>query len=220
VTDSAQTTDLAQPPKTTRLHYLDWLRVILIFGVFVYHALSPFRAGLGYHITNPDQSVMVTVIMIWVWPWALPLFFLVAGAASLFALRRRSNRQYVRERVFRLLIPLIIGSILLSPPQAYLEALHKGTYQGSFLGFIPKWLAEITSGNLFTPLTFTEWGYHLWFLAFLFSYSLLALPMRASPVARLFSFCHARRSHPRRVPAARWGRADCCVLPVMIPKPS
>jgi len=167
------------PPlrRTARLHYLDWLRVLLILGVFLYHAVSPFRAGLDYHISNPEQSVTVTVIMVWVWPWALPLFFLVAGAASLFALRRRSNRQYVSERVARLLIPFVIGSILLSPLQAYLEALHKGTYQGSFLSFIPEMLAGITSGNLLTPLTFTEWGFHLWFLAFLFAYSLLALPV-------------------------------------------
>jgi glucan biosynthesis protein C len=174
--DSTSTTE-STGRKSERLHYLDWLRVLLILGVFLYHAVSPFRAGLGYHISNPEQSVTVTVIMIWAWPWALPLFFLVAGAASLFALRRRSNRQYVSERVARLLIPFVVGSILLSPLQAYLEALHEGTYQGSFLSFIPEMLAEITSGNLFTPLTFTEWGFHLWFLAFLFAYSLLALPV-------------------------------------------
>jgi peptidoglycan/LPS O-acetylase OafA/YrhL len=163
--------------KSVRLHYLDWLRVLLILGVFLYHAVSPFRAGLDYHITNAEQSVTVSVIMIWAWPWALPLFFLVAGAASLFALRRRSNRQYVSERVARLLIPFVVGSILLSPLQAYLEALHKGSYQGSFLSFIPEMLAGSTSGNLFTPLTLTRWGFHLWFLAFLFAYSLLALPV-------------------------------------------
>jgi peptidoglycan/LPS O-acetylase OafA/YrhL len=163
--------------KSERLYYLDWLRNILIFGVFIYHALSPFRAGLGYHISNADQSVAVTVIMVWMWPWALPLFFLVAGAATLFALGRRSNNQFIRERVNRLLIPYIVGSILLTPLQAYFEALHKGSYQGSFLSFIPEMLAGMTSGNLFSPLTFGRWGYHLWFLAFLFLYSLLALPI-------------------------------------------
>jgi glucan biosynthesis protein C len=101
--------------RSERLHYLDWLRVILILGVFVYHAVSPFRAGMDWHITNPERSVTLTVFLVWIWPWALPLFFLVAGAASLFALRRRSNRQYVTERVTRLLIPFVVGSILLSP---------------------------------------------------------------------------------------------------------
>jgi peptidoglycan/LPS O-acetylase OafA/YrhL len=163
--------------KTVRLHYLDWLRVILILGVFLYHAVSPFREGLDWHITNPERSATVTSILIFIWPWALPLFFLVAGAASKFALRRRSNRQYIRERVARLLVPLIVGSILLSPLQAYLEALNDGSYQGPFLGFLPEMLADKTSGNLFSPLIFTEWGFHLWFLGFLFAYSILALPI-------------------------------------------
>jgi peptidoglycan/LPS O-acetylase OafA/YrhL len=94
----------------------------------------------------------------------------------MFALRRRSSRQYVKERVVRLLIPFIVGSILLSPLQAYLEAVHKGSHEGPFLSFVPEWLSEITSGNLLTPFTFTKWGFHLWFLAFLFLCSLLALP--------------------------------------------
>jgi peptidoglycan/LPS O-acetylase OafA/YrhL len=175
-TDSASYTTSAGS-KSGRLHYLDWLRVILILGVFVYHAASPFRDGLDWHIINPDRSVTVSIIMILVWPWALPLFFLVAGAGSRFALRRRSNRQFISERVARLLIPFVVGSILLSPLQAYLEALHKGRYQGAFLSYVPEMLAERTSGNLFTPLTFTSWGFHLWFLAFLFTYSLLALPL-------------------------------------------
>lgn len=163
--------------KSVRLHYLDWLRVILILGVFVYHAVSPFRAGMDYHISNTEQSVAVSVIMIWMWPWALPLFFLVSGAASMFALRRRTNRQYLSERVNRLLIPFIVGSILFTPFQAYLEWLHKGWFEGSFLSFIPVLLADIASSNWFSPLIILEVGYHLWFLAFLFAYSLLALPV-------------------------------------------
>ena len=111
-TDLPERTNDEEPAaKPARLYYLDWLRNILIFGVFVYHALSPFREGLDWHITNPDRSVAVTSVFIFLWPWALPLFFLVAGAASRFALRRRSSRQYVRERVARLLIPFIAGSI-------------------------------------------------------------------------------------------------------------
>ena len=171
------TTTESQTKQFVRLYYLDWLRVILIIGVFVYHAVSPFREGLGYHIINQEHSLVLTIIMITIWPWALPLFFLVAGAASLFALRRRSNRQYISERVTRLLIPLIVGSLLLTPFQAYLEWLHKGWFEGAFLSFIPVLLADITSNNWFSPLIFLEVGYHLWFLAFLFLYSLLTLPI-------------------------------------------
>jgi peptidoglycan/LPS O-acetylase OafA/YrhL len=163
--------------KKQRLYYLDWLRVILIFGVFLFHALHPFDALLFWHIKNAEQSGAITTILLLIGPWGMPLFFLVAGAGSMFALRRRSNRQYISERVNRLLIPFIVGTILLTPFQKYLEALHHESFQGSFLSFIPEMLAQLTSGNLLTPGVFGAWGLHLWFLPFLFAYSLLALPI-------------------------------------------
>ncbi len=163
--------------KSARLHYLDWLRVILIIGVFLFHALHPFDELIYWHIKNAQRSGAITAILLLIGPWGMPLFFLVAGAGSMFALRRRSNRQYISERVNRLLIPFIVGSILLTPLQKYLEALHHGTFQGTFLSFIPRMLSESFSENLFDPLTYIGWGLHLWFLGFLFAYSLLALPV-------------------------------------------
>ena len=163
--------------KSARLYYLDWLRVILLFGVFIYHVIRPFDPLIDWHINNADQSDLILTILLLVNPWGIPLFFLVAGAGSMFSLRRRSNRKFIVERVNRLLIPFIIGSILLTPFQKYLEALHKGAFQGTFLSYIPEMLTEIISGNLFTPLVFGRWGLHLWFLGFLFVYSLLALPV-------------------------------------------
>ena len=165
--------------KSKRLYYLDWLRVLLILGVFLYHAASPFRPDAlpDWHIRNAEGSVAVMSIMLLANPWVIPLFYLVAGAASMFALRRRSNRQYIGERVSRLLIPLIVGSILLTPIQAYLEALNNGRFQGSFLSYIPAMLARKASLSLFSPSVFGMWGYHLWFLGFLFGFSLLGLPI-------------------------------------------
>jgi peptidoglycan/LPS O-acetylase OafA/YrhL len=163
--------------KQKRLHYLDWLRTILIFGVFLYHVVKPFDMLMDWHINNAEQSDAVMTSLLIINPWGLPLFFLVAGAGSRFALRRRSNRQYISERVNRLLIPFIVGAILLTPFQRYLEALHNGSFQGSFLSFIPELLADSISGNLLTPLVFGKWGLHLWFLGFLFAFALLALPV-------------------------------------------
>lgn len=163
--------------KSGRLHYLDWLRVLLILGVFLYHALHPFDSTIEWHIKNDEQSIFVMIFLILILPWGLPLFFLVAGAGSRFSLRRRSNRQYIRERVFRLAIPFVVGSIVLTPFQKYLEALHKGTYEGSFAGYLPEMWGDISPSTWFSPLTLTELGLHLWFLAFLFLFSVLAVPI-------------------------------------------
>ena len=158
--------------KSGRLYYLDWLRVILLFGVFVYHVLKIFYPFLPWHINNAERSDAVMAILLTINPWGIPLFFLVAGAGSWFALRRRNNRQFISERVNRLLIPFIVGSILLTPFQKYLEALHKSTYEGSFLSFIPEMLVDFVSRNWFTPLIFPRWGLHLWFLGFLFAFAI------------------------------------------------
>jgi peptidoglycan/LPS O-acetylase OafA/YrhL len=163
--------------KSTRLYYLDWLRVLLLLGVFLYHVIRPFDPLIDWHINNAEQSTLILTILLLVNPWGIPLFFLVAGAASMFALRRRSNRQFISERMMRLLIPFIVGSILLTPFQKYLEALHKGSFQGTFLSYLPELLNEIIVSNWLTPLVFGRLGLHLWFLAFLFVYSLLALPV-------------------------------------------
>ncbi|MCP4415325.1 MAG: acyltransferase [Chloroflexi bacterium] len=164
--------------QSTRLYYLDWLRVLLILGVFLFHAVHPFDA-VDWHIKNDEQSIALSAVMlVFLYPWGLPLFFLIAGVGSRFALRHRSGRQYADERAKRLLIPFIIGALLLTPYQEYLEKLNKGSYAGSFIGFMPELIAERRFGlDMLTPLVFGNWGLHLWFLGFLFAYSLLGLPI-------------------------------------------
>jgi glucan biosynthesis protein C len=160
--------------RSVRLHYLDWLRVLAILGVFLFHAVHPFDAT-DWHIKNAEQSIVVTLVfVVFLYPWGMPLFFLLSGAGSRFALRRRTGRQYAGERVKRLLIPFLIGSILLSPIQLYFEWTHK-TQTGLFEGTLIEFLKSREVG--LNPQVFGWTGYHLWFLGFLFAYSLIALPL-------------------------------------------
>lgn len=164
--------------KSVRLHYLDWLRVLAIIGVFLFHAVHPFDAT-DWHIKNGDQSLLVTLVfVIFLYPWGMPLFFLLSGAGSWYALRRRTWRQYANERVMRLFIPLLIGAILFTPLQAYIEWSHKtqtGVFEGPFSEFVINRGVGYQPG--FSPMIFGWLGYHLWFLGFLFAYSLIALPV-------------------------------------------
>ncbi len=156
-----------------RVTYLDWLRVIATFGVFLFHATNVF-GEVDFHIKNAEESTAITVFDGFFFPWGMPLFFLIAGAGSWFALQRRTPAQYARERFNRLLIPLIAGTLLLSPVEFYVEWLHKvqtGVLQGSFLEFIR------AQAWVLNPKLFGEAGYHLWFLGFLFCYSMITLPL-------------------------------------------
>ena len=155
-----------------RLYYIDWLRVLAILGVFLFHATNVFNT-MPWHIKNAEQSVVVTTIQAFFFPWGMALFFMIAGTGTWFALKRRTSSQYIKERSRRLLIPFVVGSIILSPVQLYFEWSHKlqaGVFAGSFTQFLGSLPWEPN------PRIFGVVGYHLWFLGFLFMFSLLALP--------------------------------------------
>jgi hypothetical protein len=166
--------------KTVRLHYLDWLRLLATLGVFIYHSARPFDLQ-DWMIKNTERSAVVTVIfVIFLGSWGMPLFFLMAGASSQFALRRRNGPQFASERIKRLVIPFIVGSILLTPFQVYIEWIHHGWYEGPFRAFIPTFIDSLPGpalSELFNPSVFESYGIHLWFLGYLFSFSLIALPL-------------------------------------------
>ncbi len=160
-------------PKVQRRYDLDWLRVIATLGVFLFHASNVFNTA-NFEIKNAERSEAITFIDIFLYPWGMPLFFLIAGAGTWFALRRRSAGQFTRERTLRILVPFFTGTLLLGPIQLYLSWSHRiqtGVFDGSFLEFASERLSY-TGPKLFGAV-----GYHMWFLGFLFAFSLLALPL-------------------------------------------
>lgn len=164
---------------TARVHALDWLRVLALGGVFVYHTLRPFDTN-DWHVKNLEQSQVVTLLL-GSMVWGLGLFFLLAGAGSMLALRRRTPAQYARERLLRLAVPLVGAYVLLAPVQAFLQDTHFGRYHGSFVASVPRFFqaewASLRAGPTF-PLV-VPWASHLWFLVFLLWFSLAGLPLLA-----------------------------------------
>ena len=172
---SALRAEVPAATKQKRLFYLDWLRVLAVLGIFYYHTLRPFDSTSDWMVKNTDRSLVVTFFVAFFSTWGIPLLFFVAGAASWFALRSRTGRHFLRERSLRLLIPLFVGFLLLSPPQAYVEALTHGRFAGSFVQFVPWFFTHIQLS--WHIVWIGTYAYHLWFLAFLWLYSLLALPL-------------------------------------------
>lgn len=162
-------------PTTARVYGLDWLRVLLVFGVFLFHALHPYDA-IPWVIKNDETSFAITGLLMLFFPWGLPVLFLVAGASAYFAGLRRTGREFAKERVLRLAVPFALGTILFSPFQAWVVSRHQGTYSGSFVDFLPVWLADLPF--FFSPAMVSDWGWHLWFLGFLFAFSLLVWPVQ------------------------------------------
>jgi len=167
-----QQTD-STPRASVRLHYLDTLRVGAVFMVFLFHSSMPFILGQT-GIVNDEISLVATMFFgAFLAPWGMPFFFLLSGTAAWFALQRRTARQFESERIRRLLVPFLIGCVLFTPFQAYFEwkfIVAANDFTGSYWQYL-----FVERFNGLNPTIFDWLGYHLWFLGYLFTLSLLLL---------------------------------------------
>lgn len=153
-----------------RLYYVDAIRFLAIGLVLLAHVAQVFNPWDEWHVVNAERSRVAGEIAVFVAPWVMPIVMLLAGVSAWYSLQKRDNATYLRERAVRLLVPLVAGTLILVPPQVYLERRLRGQFSGSFIAFYPHFFQGIyPRGNL-------SW-HHLWFLAHLFVYSVLALPL-------------------------------------------
>ena len=155
-----------------RLYYLDWIKMLAVLGVFYAHIAWLFDSLYSWQIENNSKlSALVTFGT----DAGMALVFLVAGASAWFSLGSRTSRQFIGERFTRLVIPFIAGIILIAPAQSYFMDLSRSLYHGSFLQYYLDSFSHIRlSLNI---QTLAEYGFHLWFILFLFLFSLIALPL-------------------------------------------
>jgi glucans biosynthesis protein C len=155
-----------------RLLYLDWLRVLAMLSVFLYHA-DRFFTLEGWHVQNATKSLASQIHTDFFGQWMMPFFFVLSGASIVYALQRRSGWQFIKERLLRLMLPLVtLGWFVLGPPQIWLDRLTNGAFSGTFWQFYPVYFKGVDQfgGN------FAWHGVHMWYLLYLFVISLLWLP--------------------------------------------
>lgn len=145
--------------------WIDNLRLFCVLLLFPYHAAMAWNTwGEGNYILLGGDTAASSFVAS-VSPWHMPLLFILAGMSMKYSLRRRTYKQYVRERCCRLLLPLLAGIFLVMPVMAYIADCsncgYTGNYFSHYMVFLRKW----------TDLTGYDGGFgvgHLWFLLYLF----------------------------------------------------
>ena len=159
-------------PRSRRRYELDWLRVLAILTIFVFHT-SRFFDMDGWHVKNATRYFGVQVWIMFLGDWIMPLIFVISGASLFFALGSRGVRRFVEDKVLRLLVPLVVGVFTHVMLGVYLERVTTHQFSGSFFAFIPHYFEGWYGfgGN------FAWMGLHLWYLLILFVFSLLLYPL-------------------------------------------
>jgi glucans biosynthesis protein C len=141
---------------TERRYDIDWLRVIAIGLLLIYHiaiGFQPWGVFIGF-IQNNESLEAIWVPMSMLNIWRIPLLFFVSGMGVWFAIQRRDWKQLLLERSKRILLPFIFGMAAVVPlhvflwQQYYSQELHYS----------------------FSPA-------HLWFLGNIFIYVLVLTPI-------------------------------------------
>jgi glucan biosynthesis protein C len=156
---------------SARLYYLDWLRVLAILTVFVYHTSRLFNVE-DWNVKNPIWYPWVEVWNGFATTWMLPLIFVISGASLFYAVGKgqggiKGAGTFIKDKALRLLVPVVVCALTHASLQAYLGRLTHDEFSGSYFQYLPSYF-----------LNDLDWqGAHLWYLWVLFLFSMILYPL-------------------------------------------
>lgn len=169
--------------KGMRKHYIDNLRnltILLLFPVHTFMIWNNF--GSRFYIWQGENKILSTLIVL-VNPWFMPMLFVLAGMSARYALEKRSYKEFIIQRVDKLLIPFMGGTVFLVPFQTLYARKFFDGYKG---GFLDNWKYFFTHLTDFSGYDGAFTPGHLWFILFLFLISMIALILfRLAPYDRM-----------------------------------
>ena len=191
MTRTGSTTTPHAPPATApvRLHHLDALRGgALLLGVLL-HALMPYLPGDFWLIEDGSESTWAALGVGVIHLFRMVLFMMLAGYFGRMVLHRRGTRSYLRDRLLRIGLPLVVLwpvlFALVVLPVVLAEVLQG---PGGATGSQPP-VPNATGTPLDLPTM------HLWFLLLLLEIVLVVVAVRAVLLRGLGHEAAGRWSH-------------------------
>ena len=164
---------------TNRRYDIDWIRVIAIGLLLVYHVaigFQPWGLMIGF-ITNERSWPTLWIPMSMLNIWRIPLLFFVSGMGVYFSMQHKNWQQLLKERARRILLPFLFGMFCIVPAGLLLLQYHY------------HW-----------ELKYVYSPGHLWFLGNIFVYTVFLLPvffyLKKNANGRLVTLMKKVAGHP------------------------
>lgn len=154
-----------------RKHYIDNLRWMILLILIPYHTAMAWNVWGEPNYIIFEGNRFISSIVVFFSPYFMPLLFVLAGISTKFALQKRTIKEYLIERVKRLLIPFLFGTTVLMPVMSYIADKFNCSYNGGFLQHYAVFFTR------YTDLTGADGGFSVgqfWFLLYLFIISMVS----------------------------------------------
>ncbi len=184
-----------------RRYDIDALRVIAFAILIVYHVSGVYQVDSDFHVVSSYQFAWLDFARIAVNRWRMPLLFAISGIAIGLALPGRNPGRFALLRTWRLLLPLVFGMLAIVPIQAYCEGVGNGMLEPGLWTFMQRyWLLRPWPAGSFAGAEHGVTWNHLWYLAYLWVYTLVLMAL--VPLLRGTMFNRVRAWRPERIHGA------------------
>lgn len=168
-----------------RKHYLDNIKwtvqiLVVLYHLFFMYASSEISISSVYGQITKEPFVFGDICQYAVYPWFMTVLFIVSGITSKIYLDDHTDKEFVKSRTTKFLVPSTLGILAFGYVQGYLNmALSEGAFDSvKELPAIVKYLIMCVSGT----------GV-LWFLQVLWVLSIVLVVVRKIEKGHLWKVC-------------------------------
>jgi len=165
-------------PSRIRLYFVDYLRAALVVLVILHHTAITYGGSGSFYYTEPATdsaaSGLLSLFTNFNQAWFLGAFFLLSAYFTPASFDRKGATQFLKDRLIRLGIPLLVFFFVINPLTIYLAFYHmtpaqlvaqgitppmglNWTFISQAVGTGPLWFVEM--------LLIFEFGYAFWRIA-------------------------------------------------------
>lgn len=155
-----------------RKNYIDNLRWITILILIPYHTAQAWNVWGEPNYIIFEGNRWISSIVVFFSPYFMPLLFVLAGISTKFALQKRTSKEYLNERVKKLFVPLVFGTMTFMPIMSYIGNKFNYAYSDGLLKHYTVFFTK------YTDLTGADGGFSLgqfWFLLYLLIISIVSV---------------------------------------------
>ncbi|MEV8546534.1 acyltransferase [Streptomyces sp. NPDC051572] len=188
------TSSLSSPPQAQapgrlahRLDWLDNLRIVLTVLVVVHHAAQPYGPSDWWYVEDQPRTGALATLSAVDGAFFMSLFFFASAVFVPGSYDRRGGWAFLKGRLIRLGIPVVVGALTIVPGLLYAYYTH---YRGYPTISFPHYFTDVYLGLGDKPTDWTGPSWpdlqfaHLWFIQNLLAYCVLYVLCRQA--ARLF----------------------------------